>query len=213
MKINLGAKVNTENNKSIGEIEQIVVDPADEEITHVVIKKGAFFTQDKLVPIGMVGMVNEGEIHLRASEEEIEQLPDFETKFYVNYDDLKKIDNQEVGYAARLIMYPPAGVMGMPAGPRFFPPVVTRTEKNIAPHAVAIKEGADVIGLEGNKAGDVEEIIMDPRLDRVTYFVISKGMLFKERKLLPTTWVRNLKDGKIKLTVNEKIIQQLPDYT
>ncbi len=212
MKIKLGAKVKTENNKTIGEIERVVIDPSDEEITHVVVQKGTFFTEDKLVPISMLGVIDEEEVRLRATEKEIEDMEDFRTELFLDYDQLAHIDKNEVGYSARMIMYPPSGIPTMAAGPRYIPPVFARVTKNIPIEFAAIVEGADVIGLEGEKVGEVEEVIMDPNLDRATYFVISKGFLFKDRKFVPVNWVRTMKDAKIKLAVNEKIIQQLPEY-
>lgn len=212
MKIKFGAVVKTEDNKNIGEIERVVIDPSHEEITHVVIKKGLLFKEDKLVPISMIGVINEGEVHLRATEDEIENMNDFETEFYLDYGELTQVDKNQVGYSARMIMYPPSGIPSMAAGPRIIPPVVARVKKNVPQEYAALVEGADVIGLEGEKVGEIEEVIMDPKLDRATYFVISKGFLFKQRKLVPTNWIKTMKDAKVRLIVNEKIIEQLPEY-
>jgi uncharacterized protein YrrD len=212
MRIKLGAKVKTEDGKSIGEVDRVVIDPSDEEITQIVVKKGVFFTEDKLIPISMLGSVGESEVQLRASEHEIEEMPDFETMMYLNYDEMTEVDRDQVGYAARLIMYPPSGVMNMPVGLRNIPPVITRVKQNIPAESVAIVDGADVMGLEGKKVGEVDEIIMNPELDRATYFVITKGFLLKEKKLVPVEWVKTMEDGKIQLIVDEKIIQQLPKY-
>ncbi len=212
MRIKLGAPVKSEDNKKIGEIDRVVIDPSDEAITHVVVNKGLLFKEDKLVPISMVAMIDDGEVHLRATDDEINNMGDFEKELYLDYDELAHVDKNQVGYSARMIMYPPSGIPTMAAGPRYIPPVFVRVMKNITLDYAAIVEGADVIGLEGEKVGEVEEVIMDPKLDRATYFVISKGFLFKQRKLVPISWVKTLEDAKVQLIVNETIIEQLPEY-
>lgn len=212
MRIKLGAKVVAENDEKVGEIEKVVIDPKTEEITHVVIRKGFLFSEDKLVPVSLLGIADEDEIRLRAPQEEIELLPDFESRKFLLYSDLDEAYKQERGYATPVIMYPPAGLghvgMGMPAQP----PLVAKVEENIPEDSVAIQDGADVIGMEGEKVGEVEEVFIDPELDQANYILVSKGFILKERKLVPMDWVQELKEGKIHLAVNTKIIEQLPDY-
>lgn len=212
MRIKLGAKVVTQNNEDVGEIERVVLDPKTEEMTHVVIQKGLLFSEDKLVPVSMLGVTGDDEIKLRATEEEINLLPDFESRKFLLYSDLNEAYKQERGYATPVIMYPPAGLghvgMGMPAQP----PLVARVEENIPEESVALQDGADVIGMEGEKVGEVEEVYIDPELDQANYILVSKGFILKQRKLVPMDWVQEYKEGKIHLAVNTKIIEQLPDY-
>jgi len=66
--------------------------------------------------------------------------------------------------------------------------------------------------MNGKHVGDVEEVIVNPQSDKITHFVISKGLLFNEEKLIPSTWVSGFDSDELKLVVNSKIIEHLPEY-
>lgn len=47
------------------------------------------------------------------------------------------------------------------------------------------KEGADVFTADGEKAGEVERVVIDPKTNKVTHIVVQKGFLFTEEKVVP----------------------------
>jgi hypothetical protein len=55
-------------------------------------------------------------------------------------------------------------------------------------------------------------MIVEPQSDQVTHFVISKGILFTEDKLIPSNWVKRYDDDQVKLLVDSNIVEQLPEY-
>jgi hypothetical protein len=46
----------------------------------------------------------------------------------------------------------------------------------------------------------------------VTHFVVGKGFLLKEHKLVPAFWVTNVDNGKVYLSVEARVFDRLPDY-
>lgn len=212
MKIKMGEKVLSQNGRDVGRIERVVMDPKSDEITHVVIEKGVLFKEDRIAPVSMLGASTDKGLTLLVDEKEINELPEFKTEHFILYSGLDEALEEQEGYASPLIMYPSARLMqaGMPQIP--YPPIGRRTDENIPENTVAVQDGAEVIGLDGNKVGSVEQVFMDPQLDRVTYFLISKGLLFKEHKLIPVDWVQEITEGRIRLGVDTRVIQQLPDY-
>ena len=66
--------------------------------------------------------------------------------------------------------------------------------------------------MEGEPIGNVEQIIADSQSDQVTHIVISKGLFFNEEKMIPSSWVSGYDSNQLKLVVNSKIIEQLPEY-
>ncbi len=212
MKIKMGEKVLTQQGKVVGRINRVVMDPKSEEITHVVVEKGGLFKEDRLVAVSFLGGQSEKGITLLADEKKIESLPEFETEHYILYSGMSEAMKNQRGYASPLIMYPPAGLMRSGNAYPSYPPISHHIDRNNPKSTVAIKHGTDVFGLDGKKLGNVEQVFTDPELECVTYFLVSRGLILKERKLIPIDWIQEITEEKIKLGVDNKIIQQLPDY-
>jgi sporulation protein YlmC with PRC-barrel domain len=91
-------------------------------------------------------------------------------------------------------------------------PYVAETEQNIPEDTVALAEGAKVYGSDGEHVGDVEQVFMDAQTDQATHLVISRGLLLKERKLVPTTWATTVGEDEVYLSVDSSFMDRLPDY-
>jgi membrane protein YdbS with pleckstrin-like domain len=42
--------------------------------------------------------------------------------------------------------------------------------------------------------------------------VISQGILFKDRKLVPAYWVTSVEEEQVRLSVNSRLLERLPSY-
>ena len=60
--------------------------------------------------------------------------------------------------------------------------------------------------------GEVERVLVHALSEHATHFVISKGILQKERKLVPVEWVGEWKEDAVRLAVGTRQIQDLPSY-
>lgn len=66
----------------VGHVDQIVVDPHTNEPTHFVVRKGFLLSEDKVIPVSLVGKAREDRVVLQAGFEDLESLPAFdETRF------------------------------------------------------------------------------------------------------------------------------------
>jgi len=221
MQFKRGADVFTSDGEKVGEIERVVIDPKTDEVTHVVVEKGFLLTVDKVVPISLIGPATEDRVTLREDAGDLEALPDFEDRHYVLLGDEGLKEASSRGYARPLHWYPPVrttwwhggGYLGYPG---FFgypvPPYVVETERNIPEGTVALKEGAEVITKGGEHVGDLEAVLTDPEEDRATHLVISQGLLLKERKLVPTSWVSTVMSDQVHLAVGVRLIEGLREY-
>lgn len=211
-----GAAVYTADHQKAGTIDRVVLDPQTKEVTHLVIYKGFLFTEHKLVPIDLVETTMEDRVLLRNRAKALE-LPEFEKTHYVSpvtEDTYAKDPND---YKYQVYWYPQAGTVWWyhPAAPILgVPPLpyATETEKNIPEGTVALNEGAKVMSVDDEHVGDVERVFVDPESDRATHFVISQGLLLKERKAVPTLWVRSMGEEQVQLGVDSSFIDQLPEY-
>jgi uncharacterized protein YrrD len=220
MRFEQGADVYTAHGDKVGEINRVVIDPKTNEVTHVVVKKGFLFTEDKVVSISLIGPTIEDRIMLREGAGDLEALPDFEETHFVTPDKEVETKTSPPRQAQQLYWYPPTatiwwhpgGSIGHPGLFYTIPPYVVQTERNIPSGTVALKEGAKVISADNEHVGDVEMVLTDPQENRATHLVISKGLLSKERKLIPTPWVSIVMSDEIHLAVSSDVIERLRDY-
>lgn len=70
-----GAKVLSKDDKHIGSIEQVIIDPEENRATHFVIH-GGLFAERKLLPVVWISHIEEKEVHLSVSSGLLERLPE-----------------------------------------------------------------------------------------------------------------------------------------
>jgi hypothetical protein len=89
---------------------------------------------------------------------------------------------------------------------------VGEKQRNIPEDTVPLREGTNVISSDGDHVGDVERLFLEGDSNKVTHFVISQGVLFKDRKLIPTHWVKSVDEDKVQLVVTSQVLERLPSY-
>jgi uncharacterized protein YrrD len=222
-----GKEIYTEDGEKVGSIERVVLDPQTKEVTHVVVEKGFLFRESKVVPISMLGPETQDGITLRDGEfvedlatfREVEYIPagleTEKTKERGEKAPSEKATEYPAQFAPRYYWYPPVGVgwwRGLGTAAYVEPEYVRTVELNIPEGTVALEAGAAVISSDDKHVGDVEEILTDPQENRATHFVISTGLLLKERKLVPTQWVSTMLEREVYLSVSSDLIEGLPEY-
>jgi uncharacterized protein YrrD len=214
MQLRKGVHVYTWDDQSVGRVERVVLDPVTKDVTHVVVRQGFLFTEDKLMPIEMIMSASDDRVVLRQDVGDLGKLPKFEEAHYVpSYFNEEDYPYYAEGAADPLYWYPPLGVAGYYGGPIGTPePYLERIEQNIPDNTVAIKDGANVFSADGKHVGDVERVFIDSRSDRATHIVISQGLFFKERKLIPTAWLNIIGEDEVHLSVDSDYVDRLPAY-
>ena len=53
------------------------------------------------------------------------------------------------------------------------------------------KENAEVVTSEGDKIGQIDRLVMDPRSKELTHLVVKKGFLFTKDKVVPLDCVES----------------------
>ncbi|RPI82985.1 MAG: PRC-barrel domain containing protein [Chloroflexi bacterium] len=212
-----GASVYTENDEEIGKLNRVVLDPVLREVTHIVIEKGLLFPEDKVVPIDMIDTSREDKITLETGIDSFDDLVPFEETHYMGVDEAEwyrspgATSEPEYDYAPVFYYYPPFGGYGGYATYAYANRPV-ETERNIPEDTIPLQKGVDVLSVEGEKVGNVEQIFVDADSNQATHFLISSGLLFKERKLIPIHWVKNIHEDLITLAVSTRMLENLPDY-
>jgi uncharacterized protein YrrD len=212
MEFKMDAGVYTADGDQVGEIDRVVLDPKTKEVTHIVVCKGLLFKEDKVISVDWVSSTATGRITLRPGVGDPESWTNFIEEEYIV---VEQAEYTPAVAATRhplpLYYYPTAVSEPMPA-PYEERRTVKREEKTIPEEQVALQEGADVISADDEHVGDVEEVFTYPRTDRASQFLISAGLLLKERKLIPIHWVDRLTEEKVHLAVGSRLLDKLPAY-
>jgi uncharacterized protein YrrD len=201
--------------EDVGKINRFILDPATNEVTHVVIQKGWLLPEDKVVPFHMIDS-DEERVVLR-EEIDFDGLPSFEETHFVRVDD----DVDTMGSAGDPVyqytpgyywypIHPGLGYPGLGPGYNALPPM--ETKRNIPDNTIPWREGTDVISSDGEHVGDVERLFIEPDSNKTTHFLISQGVFFKDRKLVPIDWVTSMEEDKVHLAVPSRLLERLPAY-
>jgi maltose alpha-D-glucosyltransferase/alpha-amylase len=201
MEFKRDTEVLTADGEKVGVIDRFVIDPRTKEVTHLVVKKGFLFPEDKVVPVDLIAFATEDQVKLKAVEGELE-LPVFEETYYTR-----------VGAADRLYHYAPVGVAwwGYP-GYLTHQDYAVATRQNIPQQTVAIEEGAKVVSADSEHVGNVQRVFMDEDTVRATHLVISSGMFLTTEKLIPTSWIETITEDEIFLAVDSEVLKGLPEF-
>jgi len=211
MKLKENSHIVTADGQTVGQVDRVVMDPRTKEVTHVVVRKGLLFTEDKVVPMNLISSVVDDQVLLREDAGDLESLPDYEETSYTPLDEYEQAQAPAGTYVPPVYWYPGVGWGASPVdylGLQY----VARSKENIPEGTIALEEGAKVISADGQHVGNVEEVITDPQANRATHFVISQGMLLKTRKLLPTAWISDLTRDEVHLAVGSHLLETLPEY-
>ena len=81
-----GVDVFSSDNEKIGTLDRVVMDPKTKEVTHIIVREGFLFTEDKVVPMDLIGSVTDERISLQGSKEHLDELPEYEETHYIPRD-------------------------------------------------------------------------------------------------------------------------------
>ena len=207
MQFKKNGRVTLTDGAEVGRLDRVVLDVQTKEVTHVVIRKGFLFTEDKVVPAAWIGSATPEGVVLLADPSEMDTLPPFEETEYVPA--AAEDRPQAVDEAMPLYWYPAGIGLGGALVPAPPPTFVRHTELNIPPGTVALREGARVIASNGEPVGQVEVVLTEAGTDRAIGLIISKGLLLKEQRRVPITWVSRLDEDEIHLAVSPHQLEAL----
>lgn len=213
MRLSQGAEVFSSQGKKLGTLNRVILDPNTREVTHIVIERGFLTTENKMVDMHRVNSEIEDRIILLPPEESFDEFQDFEESQYVNLDAAE----YPQGEVHSSFWAPPTNTAWWQATAHIpshhgTPVYSVDTRQNIPEGTVALAEGAKVLSRDEKHVGDIEQLIVEPEDNRVTHLVVREGLLFKERKLVPVTWISRVEEEQVHLSVGSGTLDKLPGY-
>lgn len=214
MQLREGADVLTAGGDKAGEVDRVVLDPVTKEITHLVVQKGFLFTEEKVVPMSLVGPATEDKVTLWEQAGDLEELPDYKESDYVAAEIEPGATQAAPTWARPLYAYPPFIMPGRMTARSSYavPDYVVRQQKNIPEGTVALEAGAKVFGSAGQQIGDIERIFVDPEREEATHLLIAEGIFLKQKKLVPISWISSVNEEVVNLSVEADLVESLPEY-
>jgi sporulation protein YlmC with PRC-barrel domain len=173
-----------------GKVSRLIVDPATETVTHLVIQPKHALGVGRLVPLDLVD-TTAGDIRLRCTVEEFGGLePAQETELI---DDV----TASLGTGG---LNPAMGIMS---------PVQTMVQDVVPLGEADVDRGDPVYALDG-EIGRVQGLMVDPDDHRVTHVLLEEGHLWGRKKVsIPVSAVTGVENG-IQLSLTKKQVEDLP---
>jgi uncharacterized protein YrrD len=179
-----------------------VIDPTTDKVTHILVRQGFLFSEDRVIPVDLLAQIGDGSIAVIRLSESLEEFPVFEETYYISPHRDKLPAKWEMVSHNPLLYYPPAIGAGV---------MVKHVNRNIPEDAIAISKDTRVTTSDGAHAGHVEKTFTDSSRN-VTHILIARGIIFHTERLIPIGWVRWLDDNELRLTVPTEIVESVPEY-
>jgi uncharacterized protein YrrD len=238
MRVDLGSRVKSRDGQDIGVVKHLIVDPEDNRVRAVVLEQGFILTQDSIVPIEELSLTPGNEVQINRLASEVHDLARFHSSDFTepNYPDVDPDAPKRYGLPLAGVLWPSVnpypgsitGQGGYGAFPLFVPmgdmqegvPVasVDREEVTVPTegghtrenqsHLSAISRGSDVIAMNGDKVGEVQDVEFDGMSGRPMSVVINRGVLFTERITLPADKIASVTDGAVNLNIDEEELKK-----
>lgn len=208
--INIGATV-VSGNREVGRIEQVVLDCATYEASHLVIRHGGQLqAQHHLMPVVWVESAEHDRIHINHSEADLAALPNFELQHYTRLDQL----DQEQLEHPRAKIRPTDWInyfvplMAKALGDPYNPPGVKVTEQLLSASESAIGRGLNVEASDGLKVGEVQEVLFSERDWRLSGIIIGRGFIRTHPMRVPADWIARVTAEKIVLNRSKAQVEE-----
>jgi len=170
-----------------GTVSRVIIDPATERVTHLVIEPKHWLGVGRLVPLDLVDTTGGG-ISLRCTVEEFGNLePAEETELVEDV----------------------TGGLGLnaPMGATYPVPVILQ---DVVPLGEADVERGEPVHAVDGEIGRVEGLLVDPEDHRVTHVLLQEGHLWGRKKVsIPVSAVTGVENG-IRLSLTRKQVEDLP---
>jgi sporulation protein YlmC with PRC-barrel domain len=195
----IGAKANCTDGPC-GEVSRLIIDPATETVTHLVIKSGMGWKSERLVPVEQVDSTADV-IQLRCTRDEFDQFEQAEERAKQDDGNGAGIWEMESGHTK----------YGDPIGDPYVPSVRVRTViQNVIPQGKEEMGPGDPVHATDGEIGRVLGFRVDPDDHKVTHVLLQEGHLWGHREVaIPISAVTKVDIG-IRLNLTKQQVENLP---
>lgn len=205
-----GAHVVDADGTGLGDVERLVIDPSRATVTHLVIAKGFFFPDERVVPVELVTAADDERVELRG-DIELDDLDAFESTHYLPADEhgVGGVAPEAAVGSPVIWGYPfVAGLGAYPAYPAYgVDPGTTATVRHVPEGSSVVEGGSQVVAADGTDVGKVREATVDERGALVSIDV-DPGW-FRSAQTVPAHLIASIGEDEIVLAVGPKTLEHL----
>jgi sporulation protein YlmC with PRC-barrel domain len=192
-----------------GELADIVIDPIQKRVTHLVVQPREWPAVGRLVPVELAEDDGQGGLRLRCSAEEAGELPTVQESVYLRTGEVPKQDPQwDVGVEDVLTLpyYASPGADLYPPGLEW---PVSITFDRVPKGEVEVRRASAVTSADGHHLGHVEAFLVDG--DEITHLVLERGHLWGRRDVtIPIGAVAKVETDSVTLSLSKDDVGALP---
>jgi uncharacterized protein YrrD len=175
-------------NEQVGRVRRLILRP-DGEVQGLIIGGWLVLGHDVYIPIDAVESADPDAVRVSLSVEDLSQLPPLESE----QADAGTGDAPSPSVARPGLRSAASGQAETSAG------------------GWPLRAGQRVAATDGN-VGELDVVLIDPRTDRATGFVVRKGRLAVRDVIVPIDWVQSVAQDQITLSVPKARLDSLPEY-
>jgi sporulation protein YlmC with PRC-barrel domain len=179
-----------------GRSSYIVINPASEQITHIVVRERRTSRVERLVPVKLVANTAAEAILLNCSQEEFSKLEPFNQMHFVHGD----LPHHATDPSLTMLW------------PYAVPAKRTVDEKirPIPPGELAVRRGARVRATDG-RVGRVDEFLVDPDSGHITHLCLRREHVLGDKQVcIPVSEIDEIKEKVVHLKVDKRVVASLP---
>lgn len=193
--IPIHAKVLCVEGHTCGHTTYVVLNPVTETMTHVVVDRGVWPHDERLVPIELVTESTPDHIRLSCSKEKLAEMNSFiQTEFIESEVDEYATDPYAVAWP-----YRHSEMRQIPL-----------EHERIPIGELAVRRGARVEASDGH-IGHLEGFLVDENSEHVTHLVLSAGHLWGQKDVtIPVSDIARIEEGTVYLQLDKDSIEKLP---
>jgi len=220
MKLGLheGSRLYSATGDHLGAIRHFVVQPSNSELTHVLVEKGVFFTDDRVVPLEAIERVEDDRVVL-AEDVDPAALPRFLRDDYTLVDDETRTRLGAPAGSDYMWRHPTAMVGPFPLYPAYPMPPADAGPRDVDDPVIPdyLAEGeiigprTPVLSTKDENLGTVAEMQVDDS-GRLSHLVVDLG-LFDGEKVLPAHWIESMDSDGVRLAVGDAALETLETIT
>ncbi len=211
MRLELGKPVRCSDGV-FGELADVVVDPTQNRVTHLVVRPHGFDGVSRLVPVELADSSGDDkpEISLRCALDDVQQLDYVQEYAYLRLGEVPTDDPEwDVGVESVLGMpYYSSDLLGDDVGG--FDSSSGMIYDRVPKGEVEIRRTSDVTAADGRVLGQVDGFVVDAD-GQITHFVLERGHLWGRREVtIPIGAVATVETDTVTLRLSEDEVAGLP---
>lgn len=191
----------------------VVLDPASEEVTGLIVQKGFILTDDRVIPIDLVSEATPEEIHVDVGADELNACREYEEEAYAR--PTPEWDDRQYGYQPDDVRFRTLPYGMLLAEEPIVPQTRVTVHKGVKATEAVVGHGTPVLTVRG-EIGEareaVDHVLVDRESGELAHLVVKGGGLLPDYRIVPASSIRTVSSEGVALDYDLKDLEDLPHY-